>query len=122
MKLLDLSENWPRTVALIVLTALLFWGFGCPPRTSSLITEGKKVTRPELQIELDSIIATAEFRLADLDRQEAIRDYVFKNALVMVETGTINPVGIITLLAGLYGVAQGAKKFKDRIEKKSNSS
>lgn len=116
MKLSDLSKNWSSTLAIVLLTGLLFWGYGCPSKTPSLITKGKKVTRPELQIELDTIIATAEFRLADLDRQDQIRDYIFKNALVMVETGTINPLGIISLLAGLYGIVHGAKHLKDRIE------
>lgn len=122
MKLSDLSTNWSNTIAIVILTAILFWGYGCPARTQSLITEGKKVTRPELQIELDSIIATAEYRLADLDKQDAVRDIIFKNAMLMVETGSLNPVGIITMLAGIYGVAHGAKHLKDRIEKKSNNS
>lgn len=122
MKITDLSQNWSNTIAIIVLTAILFWGFGCPPQVPSLITEGKKVTRPELQIELDTIIATAEFRLADLDQQDAVRDIIFKNALLMVETGTLNPAGIITLLAGIYGAVHGVKHLKDRIEKNNKNS
>ncbi|GAI01404.1 unnamed protein product, partial [marine sediment metagenome] len=85
MKLSDLSANWPKTVSLIVLTGLLFWAWGCPARVPSLTTNGKKVTRPELQIELDTIIATAEFRLAALDQQDQVRDIIFKNALLMVD-------------------------------------
>lgn len=122
MKLSDLSANWPKTIAIIVLTALLFWGWGCPARVPSLITNGKKITRPELQIELDTIIATAEFRLAELDQQDQVRDIIFKNAMLMVEGGAMNPVGIITLLAGLYGITRGAKDFKDRVKKKTNNS
>ncbi|MBA7714915.1 hypothetical protein ES703_123947 [subsurface metagenome] len=122
MKLADLVESWPKTFAIIALTVLLFWGYSCQPKVASLITEGKQVGRAELQIELDTIVATAEFRLADLDRQEAFQDLIFKNALVMVETGTLNPVGIITMLAGLYGISRGAKDLKDRVEKKSENS
>lgn len=118
LRLYDIVQNWPKTIALIVLTALLFWGYGCPARVPSLTTPGKLITRPELQIELDSIIATAEYRLAELDKQEAFQNVIFKNALVMVESGTVNPLGIITLLAGLYGVARGTKDVKDRIKKK----
>lgn len=121
MKLSDLSINWPKTIALITLTVLLFWGYGCPSRVPSLITNGKNITRPELQIELDTIIATAEFRLAELDRQDQFRDIIFKNAMLMVEGGTMNPIGIITLLAGLYGVSRGAKDLKDRVKKKPNN-
>lgn len=113
----DLIQNWPKTVAILILTALLFWGYGCPARVTSLLDSNKKVTRPELQVELDSLIATAEFRMADLDQQEAFRDIIFKNALLMVEGGTLNPIGIATMLAGLYGVTRGAKDIKDRIKK-----
>lgn len=122
MLLKNLSDNWPKAVAILLLTAILFWGYGCPSRVSSLITDGKKVTRPELQVELDTLIATAEFRMADLDRQDQFRDIIFKNAMLMVETGTMNPAGIITMLLGLYGVTRGAKDIKDRIEKKTENS
>ncbi|GAH84619.1 unnamed protein product, partial [marine sediment metagenome] len=97
-------------------------GYSCQPEVRSLIHPDQKVTRPELQIELDSIIATAEFRMAQLDRQEAFRDVIFKNAMLMAETGTINPLGIITLLTGLYGITRGAKDIKDRVKKKINNS
>lgn len=108
-------KDWPKTIALFVLTALLFWGYGCPSKVTSLIEPTKKVTRPELQIELDTIIATAEFRLASLDHQDQFRDIIFKNAMLMVEGGGLNPTGIITLLAGLYGLARGGKDIKDRV-------
>jgi len=120
MKLSDLSENWPKAIAILVMTAILFWGYGCPAKTESLTTQGKKVTRPELQVELDSIIATAEFRLADLDRQDQVRDIIFKNAMVMVEGGTLNPLGIITMLAGLYGVTRGTSDIVKKVKKKSD--
>lgn len=121
MKTLDYVDNWPKAIALILLTAFLFWGFHCTPTVPSLLVEDKKVTRPELQIELDSIIATAEFRLSALDRQEAFRDVIFKNAMLMVEGGGINPIGVITMLAGIYGIARGGKDIKDKITAKRSA-
>lgn len=122
MKLTDLSENWPKAIAIVILTAILFWGYGCPAKTESLIHESKKITRPELQIELDSIIATAQYRLADLEKQDQFRDVIFKNALLMVEGGTLNPVGIITMLAGLYGITRGGADIVKKVKKKSETS
>lgn len=113
----DIIQNWPKTIALIVLTALLFWGYSCQPETKSLLHPGVMVTRPELQIELDSIVATAEYRMAELDQQEAFQNLIFQNALVVFETGTMNPAGIITLLLGLYGATRMVKDTKDRIKK-----
>lgn len=122
LKISDIVQNWPKTIALFVLTALLFWGYSCQPQVASLVHPERKITRPQLQIELDSIIATAEFRMAELDRQEAFRDLIFQNALIVVETGTLNPLGIITLLTGLYGVTRGAQDIKNRVKKKNNNS
>lgn len=115
MKLNGIVENWPKAIALLALTGFLFWGWACPPRVESLNTPDRKVTRPELQIELDTIIATAEYRLAELDKQQAVRDLVFQNALQMAENGGINPMGVITLLAGIYGITRGVQDVKNRV-------
>ena len=117
MKIADLQINWPKAIALTTLTGLLFLAHACQPQVASLVNPGVKITRPELQIELDAIIATAEYRLADLDRQQAFRDIIFKNALQMAETGSMNPIGIITLLAGLYGIARGTQDIKNKVKK-----
>lgn len=117
MKISDLQINWPKTIALTVLTFLMFWGYACQPQVASLVNPGVKITRPELQIELDAIIATAEYRLAELDKQQAFQDVIFKNALSMAETGVVNPVGILTLLAGLYGIARGTQDIKNKVKK-----
>lgn len=107
--------------SLTICTLLLFWGYGCPPQTKSLLHNGKKVTRPELQIELDTIVATAEMRMLDLDQQDHVRDIVFKNALLMVEGGTLNPLGILTGMAGMYGLFAGVKNTATAIKKKRES-
>lgn len=122
MKISDLEINWPKTIAIVALTALLFYGHGCEPKVRSLIQPGQMISRAELQIELDSIIATAEYRMAELAKQEAFQDVIFKNVLLMAESGTINPLGVITLLAGLYGVARGTQDIKNKVKKKSNNS
>lgn len=121
MKLSDLTDNWPKVIALILLTGFLFWGYSCQPSVQSLIDPAKKVTRPELQIELDTIIATAEFRLADLDQQQQFRDIIFKNAMLMVEGGAVNPLGVLTGLAALYGLTRGTGDIVKKVKKKKNN-
>jgi len=116
MKFTDIILNWQKSLALTILTALLLWGWGCPSRVESLNTPNKKITRPELQIELDSIIATATYRLAELDKQDQMRDVIFNNAFAMAEQGTLNPIGIMTLLAGLYGLTRGTSDIVKRIK------
>lgn len=121
MKISDLTNNVPKAIAIALLTVFLFWGWGCPSKVPSLLDSQKRITRPELQVELDTIIATAEFRLADLDRQDQFRDIIFKNALLMVEGGTLNPLGIITMFAGLYGVTRGGSDIIKKVKKKQGT-
>lgn len=121
MKLSYFTENIPKTFALCLLTAFLFWGYGCPSRVPSLLHPDVRITRPELQIELDTIIATAEYRLASLDSQDQFRDIIFKNAMLMVQGGAINPVGVLTGLAALYGIGVAGKQVKDKIKKKQEN-
>lgn len=121
MKILDLSDNWPKTVALILLTAFLLWGWGCPSRVPSLLERGKNITRPELQIELDTLIATAEFRMTSLDQQDQFRDLIFQNALLLVQGGQLNPVGIVTMLLTIYGATRGASDIIKKVKKKSTT-
>lgn len=115
----NLTNNWPRTIAFAIITVLLFWTYGCPPKVESLSDPGRMVTRPELQIELNMFIASAEYRMADLDKQDAFRNVIFRNALVLIDGGTINPLGIITGVAAIYGLGTAGKQVKDKIKKKT---
>jgi len=118
-----IRQNWPKYSALLVITLLSLWAWGCPPQVASLVTEAKKVTRPELQIELDAIIATAEARMADLEKQEQLRQLIFQNALLLAQGSTLNPVGLLTAAFGIYGagtaVKSTAKVIRDQKNKKT---
>lgn len=119
MTIQRLKDKWPLYVAMLVVSVLLLFCMSCPPTTKSLLVNGKKVTRPELQLELDTIIATAQVRKADLDQQQAIRDIILKNALIMVEAGAFNPLGMATALFAFYGIGNAANQARNAVKKKA---
>jgi len=116
----NLKENWITYVLMAGLIAMQLIITGCPPKTRSLLDETKMITGGELQIELDSIIARAELRFSDLDKQQQLRDIVTKNALVMIEGGTINPAGLITGALAIIGLATAGKKTAQVVKNKIN--
>ncbi len=116
-----LKEKWPMYLVMIAANILLVFVSSCPPTTQSLVHNGKKVTRPELQLELNIIMTTAEYRIADLDKQQEFRDFILKNALIMIETGTFNPVGTATALLAFYGVGTIATAGVKKLKKKTPS-
>ena len=109
-------------ISIIVCFSFLLYVYGCEPKTKSLLDSCKLVNRKELQIELDMFINTAKVRMADLDKQEALRNIILQNALVIVEGQPFNPVGILTGLAAIYGITQGGrnvtKVVKNGVKKK----
>lgn len=113
-----ITKNLPKSIAISVSFFLLFWAQGCPPKVESLLNEQKLVTGPELQLELDTILAKADLRMADLEKQQRFRNLVLQNALLIVEGGTVNPVGLITAVAAIYGLGTFGRDTKNYVKKK----
>jgi len=117
-----LKEKWFIIVIVFVGLFLGVYMYGCEPKVASIINDGRYVNRRELQFELDKVINLAQLRMLDLDKQEQFRAIVLENALVLVQGQPLNPVGILTALAGLYGAGQltnsGVKVVKTACKKR----
>lgn len=113
-------DKWPLILTILVCIGIVIYAYGCEPKTKSLTTPNAKVTRDELQLELNSLISTAQIRLADLDRQQEIRDIIFQNALVIAQGGGVNPVGVITAILAIMGVGATADDIRLRKERSKN--
>jgi len=118
--------EWIKNHFSIMLTVLITVGVSificaCEPKVPSLNNTKRLISRTELQFELDSIISLAQMRMADLNRQEALRNLILQNSLVLIQGQPFNPVGIITGIAALYGITQAGtnvtKVVKERRKK-----
>lgn len=103
-----------QVIAFAFTTAVVVWIYGCQSETRSLHRPNVKVTRGELQIELDTLLATAEERFADLDQQDALKQTLFENALIWSQTGAFNPVGLFVSLAAIAGVGATVDNVRKR--------
>jgi len=101
------------TMIALALVALL-WTYGCESRVRPLNGSPVKVTRAELETELNQFIALAEIRFRELDRQDKFKQILFDNAVIFAETGGINPLGVITSLAALFGIGATADNLRTR--------
>lgn len=99
-----LNHERYQVVTLAVAICLSLWFFGCESEVTSMLDPGKKVNRAELQAELDLYLATAERKFKSLEQQEAIKKWVFENAVLVSQTGTINPQGLINTLLAVLGI------------------
>ena len=99
-----IRHNQCLATAAVVCIALACWIYGCQSRVQSIKTPEKKVTRPELKIELDALLAEAKLKFEDLNRQDAFKSQLFEYATLMAEGSSVNPVGVAVSLFGILGI------------------
>lgn len=100
--------------------------YSCESKVKSLYEPDRLVNRAELQLELDRLMSIAQLRMASLDRQDALRNIIIQNGILLVQGQSFNPLGFITAIAGIYGVTHGASKViraakKSQEKRKANN-
>lgn len=101
------------TMALLILVSL-FWTYGCESKVRPLNGSAVRVTREELQTELNTYLALAEIRFDELDKQDQFKQILFNNAVIFAQTGGVNPLGVITSLAALFGIGATVDNIRTR--------
>lgn len=79
-----------------------------------MINPAERVTRSELDIEIDTVIAKANAGYASLESQENLRATLLEHALTAASTGTVNPLALITSLTAIIGIGAGADNVRKR--------
>ncbi len=100
-----MKKNLHLILPVLAACLLLLYAYGCEPRTASLLTAGEKVNRQQLLTEFEMLEYKLDMSIASLDQQQRIRDIIFQQGLIIAQSGGVNPVGIITALMSLIGVA-----------------
>lgn len=113
-----IKQHWPQLVLVGLVGALLLWAGGCPPRTPSPLDPSRHLTLAELNVELEHILARFQLAETDIHEQQRIRTLIMENALLIANAGTVNPLGILTAIAGAYGVASVGKDTVVAVKKR----
>lgn len=121
-----LKKNWSIVVGVLVTISFLFYAYSCEPKVASLFDATRKVNRQEFQLELDQLMGLAQIRMLDFERYDQFRAIVLQNAILLIQGQPLNPVGIITAIAGIYGFTQAGSKVtkvvkEKRIKRKENN-
>ena len=100
-------------VSLVLVLMLCLWTFGCESRVISPRT-GQMVTRQELLLEVDYFIKEIELKVADLDKQDELKNGLLNIGIVVAESGvdSINPIGAVMTLASIIGIGLAADNTK----------
>ena len=108
-----LRHNQAIAVAVVICIALGVYLVGCKSSVISPINPPKKVSRVQLEAEMERLMVDVELAIEDLNKQDLFKQKLFEIGLVAAQGGTVNPVGAgITLLGilGLGAVADNRRK------------
>jgi len=108
------NHNRYQTISILSVLLLLSIWLGCEPKAQSIRNPSQKINRAQLESELDSIIVQVQNSVDDMDRKERILNYLFQQALIVAESGTVNPVGILTSLGAILGLGAGVDNVRNR--------
>jgi len=120
-----LNENHQYAIAAVVIAAATFWAYGCQSQVNSLLNPTQQITRPELQAEIDFLIAQAEIKFTDLNKQDQIKQALLDLGSTFATTGTLNPTGLLNTAVSIAAIAFGLnrnQKLKVATAKNSTNS
>lgn len=109
-----IDNNAFEVISVLVVLVFLVWVFGCDSKVRSVRYPGQKVTRPELNAEIEAYLAVADIRFAQLDRQDQFRHLLIEHGLTYARTGTINPLALITSLGSILGAGALGDNVRQR--------
>jgi len=109
-----LRHNSGVCLAALLIPFLMIYAYSCQSVVVSTIDPMKKITRNELVAEIDFILAQAEIKFADLDRQDLVRDTIFNSVLDLASGKSVNPIGVMSMIAVLFGAGAGVDNIRKR--------
>ncbi len=124
-----IRHNQGVTVALILVSGLMYWTIGCDSKVTSLIDPTKQVNRAELIIEiesetarllgeLDQLARLGQLRQDELDKKEALKKQIMEFVAISAATGGVNPAGVAAMAFSIMGVGAFAdNRIKDKVIK-----
>lgn len=109
-----IRHNSGICIGFALLPAILIYAYSCQSTVVSLVNSDQKITRAELVAEVDSILAAAEIKFDDLDRQDLVKNTIFNSLLDVAAGGSINPIGLLQMLGSIVGIGAVADNIRKR--------
>lgn len=104
------NDNHWYLIGIVLISIAIFWTYGCESEVESMLDPTKTVNRHMLEAELDYLIADVENKVADLNRQDEIKQALLDSVNILGTTGNINPSGLLNLVATIGAITFGLNR------------
>lgn len=109
-----IRHNSGIVIGTIIVIAILIWCYGCPSTVVSIHNPPDRVTRGQLEVEVEHFLKSAELRFAELDQQDEFKRTLFAYAMEFMSEGKINPLAVALTLGNLLGVGAVIDNIRKR--------
>lgn len=99
-----IRHNQGMFVGVIIALSVLIWTYGCESQVTSIVYAPSLVNRGQLQVEVDTFIAQAELKFANLDRQDRVKSTLFNTAIDFMQGGNVNPAAVAIVIGNILGL------------------
>lgn len=99
-----IRHNSGIIIGFALMPFVLIYAYSCQSTVVSLSQPDRKVTRAELVAEVDLLLARAESRFADLDRQDLVKSTIFNSLIELSQGRPVNPTGVALVIGNLLGL------------------
>lgn len=103
-----------QSISIAIVLILLLSIYGCPSTVESIRKPGTRINRSELENEVNYLLMMAEAKALQLNQQDELKNTLYQIGLTTAQTGTFNPIGLITTIAGIVGVGATADNIRKR--------
>jgi len=104
------NDNHWYLIAAVIAAMFVFWIYGCESQVGSMLDPTKKINRMELENETAYILGQAKVKLADLDKQDELRQLVLEQAALFDQSGTFNPMGLLNTIISIGAISFGLNR------------
>jgi hypothetical protein len=124
-KIIMLIRSWNgdkfKIICFVLASFLWLFYFGCQSKVASSIDQKTKVTRAELDKEVELYLARIDEKYASLNQQDQIRKLITDNLSVFSSGGSVNTLGVLASLFSIFGVGAVADNIIYRKKVKAES-
>lgn len=107
-----LNENHWYLIAGVIACGFVVWLYGCQSTVTSLLHPQQRITRAQLDLEVDYFMGQAKIKLAELDQHDQIKYLLLDQAAIFGSTGTFNPMGLLNTFISIGAIAFGLDRNK----------
>jgi len=107
-------HNQGMFVSAILSIAVVAWTYGCESQVTSIVYAPNRVTRGELQIEVETFMAQAKLKFENLDKQDQIKSTIFNTVLEFAQGGKVNPAAVAIVIGNILGLGAILDNVKKR--------